>query len=289
MAVTLPVLGQLTINSPTTQWQPIVLASTNQADYFNDEQTGRPESDLVGNASNPVAYYKFDGANTPSLTDGTLGFRVRIGSDLPQVGTFDSVLFIGVDGNNDGALDLFVGVDNKGGGTPAIKIWDAGTGLNNSPSTTTVAVPSAQKIYTETSANFDFSQVSLTIDPTATSFDLDADGSTDRFVSFSVPFADFVAEMERLANLTIDQNSSLRFVVATSTQDNSLNEDFNGIPKNYDGALTWNQLGGMSSPLVAAPEPAGWVLSVLGLMLVAHRLPKDPFRAAARGGSRRPR
>jgi hypothetical protein len=125
-------------------------------------------------------------------------------------------------------------------------------------------------VYNETSVDFDFSPVSLTIDPTATSFDLDADGSIDRFVSFSVPFADFVSEMWRLANLTIDENSSLRFVVATATQANSLNEDLNGIPKNFDGAQTWEQLGGMS-PTLHVPEPGAWVLSVMGLGLVAGR------------------
>ena len=270
MAVAFPAIGQLIINSPTTLWEPILPASTNQADYFNDEKTGRPESDLVGNGTHPAAYLKFDNARTPSLTDGTLGFRVRVGSDTPQAGTFDSVLFFGIDGNNDGALDLFVGADNKSGGTKAIKIWDAGTGLNISPNTTTVATPTSQKVYSETSLNFDFSQVSLTIDPTATVFDLDADGSTDRFISFSVPFADVVSEMSRLAGIAVNENSSLRYVVATSTQANSLNEDFNGIPMNFNGALTWEQLGGMSAGL-QVPEPGAGVLSVLGLVVLAGR------------------
>ena len=272
IAVAFPAIGQLIINSPTTLWKPILPASTNQADYFNDEQTGRPESDLVGNATHPAAYINFDNARTPSLTDGTLGFRVRVGSDVPQTGTFDSVLLIGIDGNNDGALDLFLGADNKGGGTPAIKIWDVGAGLNNSPNTTTVATPTSQKVYSETSLNFDFSQVSLTIEPTATVFDLDADGSTDRFISFSVPFADFVSEMARLGGIALDESSSLRYVVATSAQANSINEDLNGIPGIFDGALTWEQLGGMS-PGLHVPEPRAGVLCVLGLVVLAGRSP----------------
>jgi len=256
---------------------PIILGSTNQADYFDDEQTGRPESDLVGNAGHPAAYFNFDNANTPSLTDGTLAFRVRVGSDLPQLGTFDSVLFIGMDGNSDGALDIFLGADNKGG-TPEIKIWDAGTGLNISPSTTSVSAPPGQFSYGETSANFDFSQVSATIDPPATIFDLDVDGTTDRFVSFSLPFADVVSEMSRLAGIGISENSVVRFVIATSTQANSLNEDLNGIPKNFTPTLTWAQLGGLSSP-TQLPEPGTGLLAGLGLAAFACF---DRFRRQAR-------
>ncbi len=34
-----------------------------------------------------------------------------------------------------------------------------------------------------------------------------------------------------------DQNSTLSYVISTDTEANSLNQDFNGVPKNYDGAL----------------------------------------------------
>jgi len=273
----LPLFGQLIINSPTTFWTPILPASTNQADFYDDEQTGRPESDIVGNAAHPAAYFQFWNGGTPDPTDGVLGFRVRVGSDRPTPGVFNSVLFIGVDGNGDGALDIFLGADNSGGSSQ-IKIWDAGTGLNISPNTTTVNSPPGQKVYPENATNFHFGPVSLTLDPPATDFDLDDDGDTDWFVSFSLPFADVVSEMSRLAGISITESTSLRFVIATSTQQNSLNEDLNGIPKNYNGNLTWEQLGGMSEYVKMVPEPGTGRLTVLGALALggAARIRRRP-------------
>ncbi|MCX8090880.1 MAG: PEP-CTERM sorting domain-containing protein [Verrucomicrobiae bacterium] len=268
---TLPALAQVIINSPTTNWTPILPASTNQADYYDDEQTGRPESDIVGNALHPAVYFQFWNGGTPSPTDGTLAFRVRVGSDRPQVNQFNSVLFIGVDGDGNGSLDIFLGADNSGSSSH-IKIWDAGTGLNISPNTTTVNSPPGQIVYSQNATNFHFGPVSLTLDPPATDFDLDDDGHNDWFVSFSLPFADVVAEMSRLAGISIVETSPLRFVVATSTQQNSLNEDLNGIPKNYNGSLTWDQLGGMSHYVTVIPEPATAALLALGALLWVGRL-----------------
>lgn len=259
-------LGQVILNSPTTAWTPILPAATNQADYYNDEQTGRPESDIVGNATYPAAYFQFWNGGTPSPTDGTLAFRVRVGSDRPQVNAFNSVLFIGVDGDGNGSLDIFLGADNSGGSSQ-VKIWDAGTGLNISPNTTTVSSPPGQKVYAQSSTNFHFGPVSLTLDPPATDFDLDDDGDTDWFVSFSLPFADVVSEMSRLAGISITESTALRFVVATSTQQNSLNEDLNGIPKTYNGNLTWEQLGGMSQYVLMVPEPNAAAVLLLGCLL----------------------
>lgn len=39
-----------------------------------------------------------------------------------------------------------------------------------------------------------------------------------------------------------DQNSTLSYVISTDTEANSLNQDFNDVPKNYDGALFWSTL-----------------------------------------------
>ncbi len=45
-----------------------------------------------------------------------------------------------------------------------------------------------------------------------------------------------------------DQNSTLSYVISTDTEANSLNQDFNDVPKNYDGALFWSTLGVLSDP-----------------------------------------
>ena len=259
----------LQIDAPTTEWITVRYPGTNQVDYFNDQQTGRPEADIVGNSTHASFYLKFDNGNTSSTTDGTLAFRIRLGSDLPQAGSFGSVLFIGVDGNNDGALDLMLGAD-QASTTPTIKIWDAGGGLNVSPNSTSITVPINQKTYLETSANYHFAQISLTLDPVASSFDLDSDGTTDHFLSFALPFADLVSELSRLASISVDDTSLFRFVAATSSQDNAINADLNGLPTDYDSNLNWLQLQAMSE-VTGLPEPGTVALLITGLAFAALR------------------
>src|SRR5678816_4288666 len=65
-------------SSPTTGWTAISYP-TLLPDYSDDQQTGIPEADIVGDLLNPAFYTRFDDAGTPSLTDGNIGFRVRVG------------------------------------------------------------------------------------------------------------------------------------------------------------------------------------------------------------------
>jgi hypothetical protein len=77
------------VGSPTTSWTTI-LYPNNSPDPSNDQQTGSSEGDIVGNAQHPSVYTAFGDAGTPSLTDGTLGFRIRVGADVnpTRSGTF---------------------------------------------------------------------------------------------------------------------------------------------------------------------------------------------------------
>lgn len=256
-SVSIPAQGAIVITAPTPFWTTINLASGNPMDYLTDQQTGQSEGDIVGSSTQSGFYFWFDNGNTPLVTDGMLAFRIRVGSDAQNVG-YQRAALVGIDANNDGALDLFVGVDNAGS-EDKIKIWDTGTQANTSPSTTSITAIAPQKIYDETSANYAFTPVTATNDPVASpSFDIDADGNTDHFLSFALPFEDIVSEMSRLGGITIDQYTPLRFVLATSTQANAFNQDLGGVPKTYDSATTWNELGSVSSPYSPggpAPDP----------------------------------
>src|SRR2546430_12409685 len=150
------------VTSPTTSWTVITYGSNNP-DPSNDQQTGTSEGDIVGNAAHPSAYTQFGDAGTPSTTDGTIAFRVRVGGDLNPVG-FKTALFVGVDANRDGALDLFIGVNNSGS-NDTIGLWNPGNGTNVSPSTTSI-VSTPLVSYTPTAANYHWSPVNATIDPT---------------------------------------------------------------------------------------------------------------------------
>jgi len=257
--LTANVFGALTVdvNSPTTDWYTITYGG-NHPDPAQDQQTGSTESDIVGDASHPSVYAAFADADTPSLTDGVLAFRVRLGADQSPAG-FKGALFVGTDANGDGALDLFIGVDNSGS-ADKIAIWSPGAGANVSPNTTSiVAAPLVS--YTITALNYSWTAVTTMIDPTVgTATDLNNDGKNDYFLTFSVPFADVVAQLAA-KGITVNQNSTFSYVVATATQANSLNQDLNGVSGTFDPNATWSTLGTITDPNTVAglvapvPEP----------------------------------
>jgi len=261
------------ITSPTTTWTP-VLYSNNNPDPSSDQQTGSAEGDIVGNATHASVYTTFGNADTPSLTDGTLAFRIRIGADSSPAG-FKAALFVGIDGNSDGTLDLFLGVNNSGSAN-MIGIWDPGTGLNISPSTTSI-VSTPLVSYTQTAANYWWTPVTATNDPTtAGAFDLDASGP-DQFLSFSIPFADVVAQLATNGITGFNENSTMSYVISTATQANSLNQDLNGVGKSYDTSASWSTLGVLSNPItpagVAVVPELDSAVGVVGLLVAvfAHQ------------------
>jgi hypothetical protein len=99
-------------SAPTGDWTGISYPSL-IPDYSDDQQTGITEADIVGNTTNAAVYTAFDDGGTPSLTDGNLAFRVRLGDDKNPVG-FGNFFAIGIDADADGDLDLFLGVNNSG-------------------------------------------------------------------------------------------------------------------------------------------------------------------------------
>jgi hypothetical protein len=264
------------VTSPTTDWTVITYGS-NHPDPSNDQQTGSGEGDIVGNVDHPSAYLAFGDAGTPSLTDGTLGFRIRLGADDNPPG-FKGALFVGIDANGDGALDLFIGVNNSGSSN-MIGIWSPGPGANTSPNTTTI-VSAPLVSYTLTALNYNWSAVNTTIDPTVgTATDLNGDGKNDYFLTFTVPFADIVAQLSAKGITGIDQNSTFSYVISTATQANSLNQDLNGVGGGYDGNATWSTLGVLTDPMTAGgvpvPEPSAALTSALiaaGAIVHSHFL-----------------
>jgi len=111
------------VTDPTTNWTAVPVIGF---DVSADQQTGQADADLVGIVADPGFYTAFDGTN--------IYFRARLGA-VTNGGSFKGLLWIGIDANNDGALDLFIGVNNQGS-TTQIGFFAPGAGLNNSPSTT---------------------------------------------------------------------------------------------------------------------------------------------------------
>ena len=146
--------------------------------------------------------------------------------------------------------------------------WNAGTGANTSPSTTTLSsTPSLS--WALTAVNFDWSPVDATIDPGVTNTDFGAEGN-DFFLSFLVPFDDIVAVL--LADgISVDETTAFRYVMGTGTQPNSLNQDVGASSGGWSDTTTWDALGAVSNPLspVPTPEPTPLSLVLLGLLALS--------------------
>jgi hypothetical protein len=259
--------GQIAPTSATSQWVPILYLNS-FPDATNDLQTGTAEGDIVGNAGHPSLYMKYNDGGTPGPTNGWIGFRMRLGADANPPG-FKGAAFVGVDADLNGTLDLFVGVNNQGSGN-RIGIWNPGNGLNVSPNTTTLVSPPIQS-YTETASNYGFNSINSTIDPFATSFDLDTGGSTDQFLTFIIPFSELVARLAQRGFAGFTKDTPMQLVAATATQDNSLNQDLNAVFGAINSTNSWSQLGGFSqlysfSGTAPVPEPGTYAMMGIGLL-----------------------
>lgn len=252
----------LVVGSSTTNWNPISYGP-NIPDPSTDQQTGQADVDLVGNATHASFYTQFDGAGTNSLTDGTWAFRSRHAADKNPPG-YDKYLFIGLDANADGALDLYVGFDGSSSKS-YVRIYEAAAG-QVSPGT--VAIGSALNSYLAGSSNFSWNAVTAIIDPIpGLDTDLDNLGDNDYFLSFALPFNAIVNALFTTKGISINENSAVSFVAASSTQANKMNQDFLGIndKAGYNPTNTFSQLGIISTatpPLI--PEPATALLFGIG-------------------------
>jgi hypothetical protein len=262
----------LGVGDPTPNWNVVNFSNLN--DPFNDQQTGQGDADIVGNALNPGFYSNFDGTY--------VYYRVRLGktdfkSGSPNLSS--EVFWVGLDANHDGALDLFLAVDNSGS-NQNLTFQATGAGLNDSPNTTTVVTAQAQFTILQTATNYGYTSVNSTIDPTITNIDLNADGNTDAFLSFRVRFVGVSGEaglqdaLSTLTGIHITPATPLSYVIATSTQNNSMNQDLGGVDGGINSTITWVQLGGLSHPVnidgtdTSAPEPGTAPLLALGGVVI---------------------
>lgn len=268
------------VGSSSTLWKPIV----GNYDYHVDQQTGQADGDIVGGTGINYGFLvSFYDNNTVSSIDGSMSFRVRLddAGGNKNNPTPTNVLWVGIDADTDGDIDVFLGANFQGGGSGLLEIRAPGTGLNISPSTTTISNTTFRSytldtIEDATPANYNYRPVNFLTDGGDTN-DLTqtTSGDPDYYLSFNIPFADVVQFLGALQNpINITDKTPLRFVVATSTQVNSLNQDIGGLPKNFDDTKTWEDLGGFTPPYTPVPEPSSTLLllgSLTGGCLIRRR------------------
>ncbi len=262
----------VTLSSASTLWTAI----NGNYDYLADQQTGQPSDDIVGNAANPGFFTAFDDAGTPSQTDGFLAFRVRMNAQQSGNGTsYTGYVWVGVDADMDGTVDAYI--RHTGGASGATSIHHPGNDLNNSPSTTSIVATAAVSYSNSNNPTHYNYRAVTTNDSPSINIDPNDKGATDWYVSFQLEFSGLVNYLSsQNPSISINQNSPLRYIVATSTQGNSLNQDLGGVPKTYDGTQTWSQLGGFSSFMTGSgqviPEPSSSLFAMLsGLVLLMRR------------------
>ena len=231
----------------SSSWSALMVGA--KFDPYSDTQANKAGTEIVGNITHPSFYINYDDNGTTTggspESDDILSLRLRIGDETKL--THSAYGFFGVDANNDGVLDVFFST-----GAGNIAIWAAGGDTNTSPSTTSI-LNSGEISYVESVANYNFAPVSAINDPDWDgNNDINSDGNTDVFISFSIPVADLDSFLGGLASpITFTPATQLRFISLTATQTNSLNSDFNGVDKSSvdDWSLTFAQLGILSDPV----------------------------------------
>jgi hypothetical protein len=257
------------VDGSSNTWNPMI----GNYDFHVDQQTGLgnpSSSDIVGGTGTNYGFLvAFNNNGNVSSIDGNIGFRVRLdtaggNSNNPS---YTSVVWIGIDANTDGKLDVMLGANFQGSNSQ-LEIRAPGAGANVSPSTTTISnatykTYAIDNIEDATPANFSYRAVNFLTDGGDTNdVTQNTTGDPDYYLSFMVPFADIVTYLGTLSTpINIIDTTPLRFVVATSTQVNSLNQDIGGLNGGVSSDIRWDAPGGgLSTPYTPVPEPSSSVL-----------------------------
>lgn len=253
-----------TIDGPTGKWTAIFY-STVDPDPINDSQTGQAEADIVGTSTLSGFFTDYDEGLTSGLSDDTLSFRLRLGTEETPSG-FSHIAIIGLDADLDGTNDAFIMLDNSG--QNEIALYTTGNKANDSPKTT--STKSTSYSYPQNSTNYDWSMVSsnnCTECTLAADYDLDNDFNPDFYLSFSVPFEDIIAVLALDGITGITPQSQINYIAGTSTNTNSFNQDLVGVDGDPIATSTWASLGAISqtNTFIPAPEPGTGTMLGLGL------------------------
>jgi hypothetical protein len=273
--------AQINPGDSLTNWTPVLYGPSVFPDPFSDQQTGNDESDIVGSLTRASFFTQFwNGGTTNILNDGTLGFRLRLAGEKNPAG-FSTAAIVGIDVTSDGAIDLFVGVNNSGA-SDSINIWRPDPGSSNNSPATADLITTPLFTWSQSSTNYSWMVSSAANDPGQTIFDIDNNGSTDRFLTWVVPFASLISAFNTVGISNLNEVTSVRYMAITATQENSFNQDINGITNGISSSTTFQALGVLSqdlsiNPLTAVPEPSttamlgSVAISAVGLLGLRQR------------------
>ena len=262
------VQGTVPLLSPTIDWQAISYPDV-VSDFPSDELAHSIDRDLVGNATHPAFYTQFsDNATSGNISDDEVGFRFRMAGDQPPP-SFSGQVWIGADLDHDGSLDIFIGANKN-----TISIHDAGANLNTSPSTTSIESTPFWSTDALNDVNFSWTEITPTLAPDTTDFDIDGASDTDYFLTFVFPYEQMLNAISALTPVVaFDLNSPIAYVAATASQGQVLNSDLNGVDGGVNSSTAWTDLGAISPKITVSGAPVlepGMTALILGLSGLAY-------------------
>ncbi|WP_233749455.1 Ig-like domain-containing protein [Ferrimonas balearica] len=232
----------IVLNGPSSGWIPVLAGA--RFDPIDDEQAQTTGLDLVGDAEHPQFYTVYDDNNSVDESDDVVAYRFRVGS-----GNDSNVYLMGVDSDGDAVLDIFIAGSGK---DDNIYIWGsddkknipAGRVANDGPSTTTIDTKNVLHEAATGPQNYSLNPVS-SVDSDASTTDFGPLDGEDHFVSFTLPFSAIKSALNSMKGQTVSKDTTLRYVVFSLNQTNSINGDFSGINDKDPGVYdkTYEELG----------------------------------------------
>ena len=163
---------------------------------------------------------------------------------------FKNFAFIGLDSDLDGTVDFFLGVYNPTGNNGRLGIYSADGSLNLSPSTTGISGKPLMAFQPKEGINYSITQAP------GSNFN----GDPDYFISFQFSLAD-IQEALQGTGIAFTASTPFRFMTGTAAQDNSFNQDLNGMDASgFSSDDTWNDLGVFSDVVSADGSANGNLL-----------------------------
>jgi len=195
-----------------------------QYDYIGDTWVGdgKTSIDIVGDATYPAIYIQFN-------NDGSeIAVRIRVNTydtdSLGVVRLFKRFAYIGIDANDNGTIDFFIGAYNPTGAVDAgwLGIYPAHPeAFNDAVGQTGITNP-IMLFTPQSGVNYSFLQ---------TQDGSNFSGNPDYFITFKFKVSDIANAIvgNTKENVTFTPQTPFTFIAGTSTLDNLLSGDISGV------------------------------------------------------------
>ncbi len=278
------------LDEVSTSWSRVDYANNGIADPTADSN-GQDAEELVGSSTLGVLFTDFNDQGDNDDSNDVISFRTRHAETKNGGTDFTSNLYIGIDADKDFVIDAYVGV-NTSGNSAEIFIANPDYGSTKKPNANNSVDSSkldTNYVLVETitylpASGGNVSWRAVTDADTAgagESLDLDNGGNTDYYLSFQFNFQALATVLETNSATqgdTVYKETELRYVVGTSTQNNTFNKDIGGLDGNSLFGELYENVGAISEltfasggPVVSVPEPATSSMLALGLFGLLQR------------------